>query len=115
MGRTRAVPGGSGRRHPGNEGCTGLAFWRFLGRGLAIRNHATSHAISLMHPHRAPQASIRPASRENLIVRGFSDADNLSMSAVSYQCRPTRDDSSPARILSQADRLATTQIEEVWR
>src|SRR5438876_6271072 len=78
MGRTRAVPGGSGRRHPGNEGCTGLAFWRFLGRGLAIRNHATSHAISLMHPHRAPQASIEPASRENLIVRGFSYADNLS-------------------------------------
>jgi len=96
----RAVPGGSDDGIPGNGGCTVLAFWRFLGRGLAIRNHATSHAISLMRPHRAPQASIGPASRENLIVWGFSDADNRSASYLRNgrrPCSPANPTQAPGR------------------
>jgi len=35
------MPGSSGGGIPGNGGCVGLAFWRFLpGGGLAIHNHA---------------------------------------------------------------------------
>jgi len=63
MGRTRAVPGGSGGGIPGNGGCTGLAFWRFFsGRGLAIQ-HQGSLAQSLC------SRPIRPGLFDVLIRR----------------------------------------------
>jgi hypothetical protein len=74
------VPGSSGGGIPGSGGLYRLGLLVLLGAGLShpkSRNKSCNKS-NLVHPHGAPQASIGPASRETLIVRGFSDADNLS-------------------------------------
>src|SRR5438445_3294864 len=88
MGRTRAVPGGSGGGMPGNGGCTGLAFWRFFsGRGLAIQNHAPS----LAQAHRTVLRATfyLPAPRPyGLALPGVETPVNLALSPVRSPARP---------------------------
>src|SRR6266567_3345689 len=90
MGRTRAVPGGSGGGIPGNGGCTGLAFWRFFpGLGLAIHRHAPSLAQSR---ERTLRATLRPPAPSSSscaflpqpLVRHPTHGDSLVGAPASY-------------------------------
>src|SRR5437660_804858 len=112
MGRTRAVPGGSGGGIPGNGGWTGLAFSLFPGRGLAIHRHAPSLAQSRERTLRATLRPLAPSSSScafllQPLVRHPTHGDSFVGARASYflRCRISPPLKASMGVLSATSRV----------